>query len=74
MRKSARAIRAEGEAAAAVQTTSPTDLVVHAGFGMELATCPAGESNRARSLIGKALSKAPVELSSLDHDELFRFD
>jgi hypothetical protein len=38
---------------------------------MELATCPAGESNRARSLIGKALSKAPVEpwspCDSIDH-------
>jgi hypothetical protein len=43
----------------------PTDLIAHAGFDMELATCPAGDSNRAQSLIGKALSKAPVELSSL---------
>jgi hypothetical protein len=51
-----------------VQTTSPTDLIVHAGFDMELATCPVGESNRAWSLIGKALSKAPVELSSLDYE------
>jgi hypothetical protein len=51
-----RATRAEGEAATAGQKTSPTDLIVHAGLDMELATCPAGESNRARSLIGKALS------------------
>jgi hypothetical protein len=47
----------------------PTDLIAHAGFDMELATCPGGDSDRAQSLIGKALSKAPVELSSLDHEE-----
>jgi hypothetical protein len=49
-----------------------TDLIAHAGFDMELATCTAGDSNRAQSLIGKALSKVPVELSSLDHEEHHR--
>jgi hypothetical protein len=37
---------------------------------MELATCPAGESNRARSLISKRVPKASVELSSLDHESI----
>jgi hypothetical protein len=50
----------------------PTDLIAHAGFDMELATCPAGDSNRAQSLIRKALSKAQVEMSSLDHEEQHR--
>jgi hypothetical protein len=45
----------------------PTDRIVHAGFDMELATCPAGDSNRTQSLISKA---APVELWSLDHKSI----
>jgi hypothetical protein len=35
----------------------PTDFIAHAGFDMELATCPAGDSNRAQSLIAKRFQR-----------------
>jgi hypothetical protein len=48
----------------------PTDLIVHAGFDMELATCPAGDSNRAQTEGSHRQSGAGRAAWSLHHQSI----